>query len=221
MSAKESRFIAVWASAEQRACVWFWLCLASAGLSGLSLVTTIRAHSRPREVIRIGCDGIPEVVRIEEPAYSDPSEREIRAFAAEFTEKLMRRDSYSVRQDFLWAARRMAPELQVRFKQEARGTATKRGAVEAIEALAQRTQVEPSALEIKISKETYPWRAEVKGVRQIVGREAGTPEPFELRLELVRASRNELIEGLLVWQLTMAEQELVAPVLTPPKEPSR
>jgi hypothetical protein len=221
VSAQDSRFIAVWASAEHRARVWFWLCLASAGLSGLSLVATIRAHSRPREVIRIGCDGIPEVVRIEEPAYSDPSEREIRAFAAEFAEKVMRRDSYSVRQDFLWAARRMAPELQVRFKEEARGTTTKRGAVEAIEALAQRTQVEPSALEIKISKETYPWRAEVKGVRKIVGREAGTPQPFELRLELVRASRNELIEGLLVWQLTMAEQELVAPVLTPPHEPSR
>jgi hypothetical protein len=221
VSAQDSRFIAVWASAEQRARVWFWLCLGSAGLSGLSLVATIRAHSRPREVIRIGCDGIPEVVRIEEPAYSDPSEREIRAFAAEFAEKVMRRDSYSVRQDFLWAARRMAPELQVRFKEEARGTTTKRGAVEAIEALAQRTQVEPSALEIKISKETYPWRAEVKGVRKIVGREAGTPQPFELRLELVRASRNELIEGLLVWQLTMAEQELVAPVLTPPHEPSR
>ena len=221
MSAQDSRFIAVWASAEHRARVWFWLCLASAGLSGLSLVATIRAHSRPREVIRIGCDGIPEVVRIEEPAYSDPSEREIRAFAAEFAEKVMRRDSYSVRQDFLWAARRMAPELQARFKEEARGTTTKRGAVEAIEALAQRTQVEPSALEIKISKETYPLRAEVKGVRKIVGREAGTPQPFELRLELVRASRNELVEGLLVWQLTMAEQELVAPVLTPPHEPSR
>src|SRR5258708_9982939 len=171
VSAKESRLVAVWASAEQRARVWFWLCLASAGLSALSLVATIRAHSRPREVIRIGCDGIPEVVRVEEPAYSDPSEREIRAFATEFTEKVMRRDSYSVRQDFLWAARRMAPELQARFKQEARGTATKRGAVEAIEALAQRTQVEPSGLEIKISKEMYPWRAEVKGVRKIVGRE--------------------------------------------------
>jgi hypothetical protein len=187
----------------------------------LSLVATIRAYSRPREVIRIGCDGIPEVVRIAEPAYSDPSEREIRAFAAEFAEKVMRRDSYSVRQDFLWAARRMVPELQARFKQEARGTATKRGAVEAIEALAQRTQVEPGALEITVSKGSYPWRAEVKGARQIVGREAGSGEPFELRLELVRASRNELIEGLLVWQMAMGEGELVAPVLSPPRETSR
>ena len=221
MAVKDSRFIAVWASAEKRARVWCWLCVTSTGLLGMNLVATIRANSRPREVIRIGCDGIPEVVRIEEPAYSDPSEREIRAFAGEFAEKVMRRDSYSVRQDFLWAARRMAPELQTRFKQEARGTATKRGALEAIESLAQRTQVEPSGLETKISKETYPWRAEVKGVRQIVGREGAAAEPFELRLELVRASRNELIEGLLVWQMAMVDGELVAPVLTAPKEASR
>jgi hypothetical protein len=220
MSARESRFIAVWASAEKRARVWFWLCLTSTSLLALSLATTIRVQSHPREVIRVGCDGIPQVVRIEEPAYSDPSEREIRAFAADFAEKVMRRDSYSVRQDFLWAARRMAPELQVRFKQEARGTATRRGAVEAIEALAQRTQVEPGAREISVSKDAYPWRAEVKGIRQIVGREASPPEPFELRLELVRASRNELIEGLLVWQMVMVDRDLVAPLLTPPKEGS-
>ena len=63
MSASESRFVAIWASHEARARLWFRLfLLASAGMA-LSLVTTIRVWSRPREVIRISCDGIPQVVR--------------------------------------------------------------------------------------------------------------------------------------------------------------
>jgi hypothetical protein len=38
----------------------------------------------------------------------------------------------------------------------------------------------------------------VKGFRQIVG-DSGPGESFELELDLVRASRDERLEGLLIW----------------------
>jgi hypothetical protein len=53
-------------------------------------------------------------------------------------------------------------------------------------------------LEIEVDKKSYPWHAKVKGVRQVVG-ETATGETFELDMELVRASRDEHLEGLLVW----------------------
>jgi hypothetical protein len=40
----------------------------------------------------------------------------------------------------------------------------------------------------------------VKGVRQVVGDKA-PGEGFELELDLVRASRDEHLEGLLVWAI--------------------
>src|SRR5687767_3182015 len=84
MTASSSRFVAIWASHEARARLWFRLFLFAAGGLVLSLVTTVRAWNRPREVIRIGCDGIPQVVTLDNTAYSEPNEREIRAFATEF-----------------------------------------------------------------------------------------------------------------------------------------
>ena len=51
-----------------------------------------------------------------------------------------------------------------------------------------------------VDKRPYPWRVNVKGKRQIVGEE-GSGEAFELDMELVRASREEHLAGLLVWGL--------------------
>src|SRR5713226_4031736 len=81
MSASESRFVAIWASHEARARLWLRLLVLTAAGLVLSLVTTIRVWNRPREVVRIGCDGIPQLVTLDSAAYSEPNEREIRAFA--------------------------------------------------------------------------------------------------------------------------------------------
>jgi hypothetical protein len=198
MSAGHSRFVAIWASHEARAKVWFRLFLvATAGLV-LSLVTTIRVWNRPREVVRIGCDGIPQVVTLDNAAYSEPNEREIRAFATEFAVFYSRSDSYSILNDLVWCANRMAPDLRERFKRSVRGTPGTQGIVNVIEKLQRRTQIDPGTLEIQVDKRPYPWKVNVKGVRQVVG-DKGSGESFELDLDLVRASRDERLEGLLVW----------------------
>ena len=198
MSAARSRFVAIWASHEARARIWFRLFVVSIGALALSLATTIRVWNRPREVIRIGCDGIPQVVTLDSAAYSEPNEREIRAFATEFATFYARSDSFSVLNDLVWCANRMAPELRERFKRSVRGTPERPGMVTVIEKLQRRTQIDPATLEIHVDKGPYPWKVAVKGVRQAVG-DSGSGETFELELDLVRASREQHLEGLLVW----------------------
>ena len=200
MSASDSRFVAIWASHEARARLWFRLFLVTSAGLVLSLVTTIRVWNRPREVVRIGCDGIPQVVTLDNAAYSEPNEREIRAFATEFAVFYARSDSYSVLNDLVWCANRMAPDLRERFKRSVRGTPETQGIVQVIEKLQRRTQVDPATLEIQVDKRPYPWKVNVKGVRQMVG-DKGPGEGFELDLDLVRASRDERLEGLLVWAI--------------------
>ena len=200
MSASESRFVAVWASHEARAKLWFRLFLFTAAGLVLSLVTTLRVWTRPREVVRIGCDGIPQVVTLDNAAYSEPNEREIRAFATEFAVFYARSDSYSVLNDLVWCANRMAPELRDRFKRSVRGTQGGQGIITVIEKLQRRTQIDPATLEIQVDKRPYPWKVKVKGMRQVVG-DSGPGETFELDLDLVRASREERLEGLLVWAI--------------------
>jgi hypothetical protein len=151
-------------------------------------------------VIRIGCDGIPQVVRLDNVAYSEPNEREIRAFATQFAVFYARSDSYSILNDLVWCANRMAPELRERFKRSVRGTPQTPGLVQVIETLHRRTQIDPATLDIQVDKGPYPWKVQVKGVRQVVG-DQGPGETFELGLELVRASREEQLEGLLVWAI--------------------
>jgi len=198
MSATRSRFVAIWASHEARARIWFRLFLTAAAGLALSLATTLRVWNRPREVIRIGCDGIPQVVTLDNTSYSEPNEREIRAFATEFAVFYARSDSFSILNDMVWCANRMAPELRDQFKRTVRGTQERPGLVTVIEKLQRRTQIDPAALDIVIDKRPYPWRVGVKGVRQVVG-ETGSGEAFELDMELVRTSREERVEGLLVW----------------------
>jgi len=199
MPACDNRFVTFWATAETRARVWLRLALAQTLLLVLSLVALGRVLNKPREVIRIGCDGIPQVVRINDAVYSEPAEQEIRAFAVTFTTFYARSDSYSVVNDLLFCMRRMTPELRERFKAVARGTRERPGIIAAVEGLKRRTQIDPSSMEIKVDKRTYPWRAKVHGVRQVVGQPPEAVQAFELELELVRTSRDELIEGLLVW----------------------
>jgi hypothetical protein len=200
MSASGSRFVAIWASHEARARVWFRLFLLTTAGLGLSLVTTIRVWTRPREVIRIGCDGIPQVVTLDNAAYSEPNEREIRGFAMEFAVFYARSDSYSILNDLVWCANRMAPELRERFKRTVRGAPQTAGIITVIQKLQRRTQIDPATLEIQVDKRPYPWKVKVKGVRQVVG-DTASGETFELELDLVRASREEHLEGLLVWSI--------------------
>jgi len=200
MSASDSRFVAIWASHEARARLWLRLFAVTAAGLVLSLVTTIRVWNRPREVVRIGCDGIPQLVTLDSATYSEPNEREIRAFATEFAVFYARSDSYSILNDLVWCANRMAPELRERFKRSVRGTATTPGIITVIEKLKRRTQIDPATLDIQADKRPYPWKVKVKGVRQVVG-DTGPGETFELELDLVRASREEHLEGLLVWAI--------------------
>jgi hypothetical protein len=151
-------------------------------------------------VIRIGCDGIPQLVTLDNAAYSEPNEREIRGFATEFAVFYARSDSYSILNDLVWCANRMAPELRDRFKRSVRGGPQTPGIVTVIQKLQRRTQIDPATLEIEVDKRPYPWKVKVKGVRQVVG-DTGPGETFELELDLVRASREERLEGLLVWRL--------------------
>jgi hypothetical protein len=199
VSAAGSRFIAIWASHEARARLWCRLFFVAVACLLLSLVTTIRVWTRPREVVRIGCDGIPQVVTLDNAAYSEPNEREIRAFATQFAVFYARSDSFSILNDLVWCANRMAPDLRERFKKTVRGTAETPGLVPVIEKLKRRTQIDPTALEIVVDKKPYPWKVQVKGLRQVVGETTAPGEAFELDIDLVRASRDEHLEGLLVW----------------------
>ena len=168
MTASESRFVAIWASHEARARLWLRLFVLTAAGLVLSLVTTLRVWNRPREVIRIGCDGIPQVVTLDSAAYSEPNEREIRAFATEFAVFYARSDSYSILNDLVWCANRMAPELREGFKRAVRATATTPGIVTVIEKLKRRTQIDPATLDIQADKRPYPWKVKVKGLRPAV-----------------------------------------------------
>ncbi len=218
MSIPNNRFIAFWASHERRARIYGRLLGVSLALLGLSLVNTYRAWNQPRDVIRIGCDGIPQLVRLNEEVYSEPDEREIRAFTSLFAVMYARGDSYSVVNDYVFCASKMNPELREQFRLQARGTPERPGAIQVVESLRRRTQVDPASLEISIDKKSYPWRVKVAGLRQIVGQGSDTSEKFELDLELVRASRNQVLEGLLVYRIQAKGDPVEAALLRRPQE---
>ena len=109
----------------------------------------------------------------------------------------------------------MTPELRERFKALARGSRERPGLVGVIESLKRRTQIDPGSLEVKVDKRSYPWRAVVKGGRQVVGQPPESAQAFELELELVRTSPDELIEGLLVWGVRAKGDALDVGLLRP------
>lgn len=194
--ARDSRFTAIWASAERRARVYGFMLLVSLVVTALALLNTYKAWHREREVVRIGCDGIPQLVRINDEVYAEADEREIKAFVAEFTVFFMRADSHSILNDAAFSATRMTPELADGYKATMRGTREKAGVITLIESLKRRTQIDPRRLEITVNKSNYPWIASVKGERQVVG--SDETEAFSLDIELLRASRNEVLAGVVV-----------------------
>ncbi len=76
----ENLLRAIWERHAERAALWRVLCLGSAVLTALALLLSVRLLNRPREVIRIGCDGIPQLVRLDTEQYTEPNEREMQAF---------------------------------------------------------------------------------------------------------------------------------------------
>ena len=149
------------------------------------------ALETPREVIRIGCDGSPGVTsqcRYPRPtsARSAPSPLSSRSLC-----RVSRtRSSRLVCAPIAWRPI-FASDSRNRFVKQRRwshqGHRSGSGG-----------RIDHGSLEIQVDKRSYPWKVQVKGVRQIVG-ETGSGETFELALELVRASREEHLEGLLVW----------------------
>ena len=190
--------VAFWQSHERRARLYGVALAVMAVINLMSQVNLYRQSHKEREVVRIGCDGIPQLVRVNDQVYAEPDEREIHAFAAEFTVFFMRGDSFSAVNDAAWCARRMTPELGEAYKSAMRGSRHHQGAIAILEGLKRRTQIDPSTLEIAVDRKSYPWRANVKGRRQIVGADDAAGQVFELDLELFRASRNDVVEGLVV-----------------------
>jgi hypothetical protein len=203
MSVWQSRFHAFWASYEMRATIWRRLCLVAASLLALSMVISARAlaRARTREVIRIGCDGIPAVVTLAEPEYSDPNDRELQAFARRFAVQYARADSWSIANDASDCAHYMRPELRVKYQEEMRGSRTRPGLISIVQSLKRRTQIDPMALKVDVDKKVYPWVVKVEGTRQAVGKGTEGSQPFSMEVDLVRADRSEVLEGLLVWDV--------------------
>ena len=220
MSVGDNRFIAIWASHEARERLWRRLCITSALLLGMSLLGNLVLVRRPLAVVRVDPSGVPELIqlRYDDPSQTDPSEREIRAFAASFAVFLMRGDSFSVRHDWAYVSGSMSPRLYRAFQAQAIGTPQTPGAVALIEGLRQRTDVPVESLEIEVDKKPYPWRARVKGKRVIVGTDTPVEQPFEVELELLRTQRRpESLEGLVVWDLHTKGEALSVPVPSRPE----
>jgi hypothetical protein len=76
----DNLFTALWKRHAQHAATWRALCLGQAVITVLALVLAFTLLHRPREVVRIGCDGIPQLVRLDVQQYAEPNEREIQAF---------------------------------------------------------------------------------------------------------------------------------------------
>ncbi len=196
MRAAPNRFFEAWAKAERRALVAWAVAAMQTVLACAALGLLYLERRKEPMVVRVSADGIPQTVALTE-AYFEPNEAELRAFGANFATLFMRGDSYSLRQDWLWCAEHMLEELAERFKAEARGTATQPGALAVVEALGRRTEIPRDSLEIAVDKRPWPWRITVSGVRKVLG-EDGEGRRWRLDLDVVRASRRVLPEGLIV-----------------------
>lgn len=203
--------MAIWRAADNRAQLWFWLFVVQSAALALSLATTIHLERKPRDLVRVGCDGVPQLFR-PTAQYSEPNEPEIRAFVSNFVVALARADSFSVVNDYVDAARRMAPNLRQTFMKEARGGGGRPGTIQVVQALKRRTQIDPSSLELEIDKTNYPWRVRTKGTRQLVGETGTESQGFALDVELVRAPREEVLEGMLVWSVHSVGEAVGAPM---------
>lgn len=191
---------AIWERHASRAALWRALCLVSGALTALALVLCLRLLDRPREVIRIGCDGIPQLVRLDNEQYSEPNEREMQAFVRLWTVAYARNDSFSAVNDAVHAGRYMVPELREVYRRRMRGTPEKPGLLAQLEALQRRTEIDPNALDVQVERQVYPWLVRVRGERRVVGAQSDR-QPFALEVKLVRAPREQVLEGLLVQEV--------------------
>jgi hypothetical protein len=80
------------------------------------------------------------------------------------------------------------------------GTAEQPGLLAQLEAIQRRTEIDPNALDVQIDRQMYPWVARVKGERRVVGAQTDV-QPFALEVKLVRAPREQVLEGLLVQEV--------------------
>jgi hypothetical protein len=199
MSGERNRLIAFWATAEHRARIWFWLFVLQSTALLCSLGETRHLLYKPLQVIRVGCDGIPNVIRLDEEKYSEPTDAEVRAFATNFIRYFARADSGSVVNDYAWCGQHMAPNLRAVFVRDVKRTR----ATTIVEDLKARADIDPSSMKIEVDTRPYPWRVKVSAVRRSVSETSSEPvdTPIEVELQVVKTPRSEVIEGLLVWRI--------------------
>lgn len=192
----DNLFTALWKRHAQHAATWRALCLGQAVITTLALSSTLVLLYRPREVVRIGCDGIPQLVRLDVQQYSEPNEHEIQAFVRMWSVAYARDDSFSAVHDAVYVARYMVPELREAYRRRMKGTPAQPGLLSQLEAVKRRTEIDPNELQVRVDTHQYPWVVEVSGVRKIVGE--SQVQPFGLVVKLVRAPREQVLEGMLV-----------------------
>lgn len=198
MSVERNRLFALWATAETRARVWGGIAAVAVLVAAGNTILAWRILNRPREVIRVASDGIPQLVRLT-PDYDEPQDAEIKAFVAAFAAAYGRADSYSLRNDLLYCAERMVPQLRAEFRKATRDL------IPAVEGLQRRTYVDPGRLQIEIKDaRAFPMPVRVRGIRQVLGAPDAPAEeqPFALSLQLVKATRRETLAGLLVYSIS-------------------
>jgi hypothetical protein len=196
-----NRLRAIWDGHANRAALWRALFLGSAAVTALTLLLSLRLLGRPREVIRIGCDGIPQLVRVDTEQYTEPNEREMQAFVRLWTVAYARNDSFSAVNDAVHAARYMVPELRDLYRRRMKGTPEEPGLVAQLQAVGRRTEIDPNQLTVEIDRQVYPWLARVRGERRVLRERQTETQPFALDIRLVRAPREQVLEGLLVQEV--------------------
>ena len=196
-----NRLRAIWDGHANRAALWRALFLGSAAVTALALLLSLRLLGRPREVISIGCDGIPQLVRLDTEQYTEPNEREMQALVRLWTVAYARNDSFSAVNDAVHAARYMVPELREVYRRRMKGTPEQPGLVAQLQAVGRRTEIDPNQLSVEIDREVYPWLARVRGERRVLREGQTETQPFALDIRLVRAPREQVLEGLLVQEI--------------------
>ncbi len=187
----------MWASADNRAKLWLQLFIVQTFLLAVSVAGLYRVLTAPPLVYRVGCDGIPVPLTLNEAVYSEPQETELRSFAAHAALKLMRLDSYSIVNDVLETSKWMTPEGYGRWEPELQTL------VKGVEDVKRRANVDEQTLSIDIDKKAWPWIARVRGERRILtDRDEAVKipnQPFEVTFEIVTTTRTPLNPwGLLV-----------------------
>jgi hypothetical protein len=191
------RPLSIWEAADRRSAIWLQVTVALLVLNGVLAGTLFKLMTKPPLVYRVSNDGIPQAVVLNTAVYGEPQTNELRAFVRiAVTPKLLRLDSYAIVNDLLDVTKLMSAECYKAFQPEIENL------ISGVEGVRRRAYIDESKLEIEVSKDTYPWRATVKGLRQIVvpkGYPPVPPQPFQVSFDLVQTQRSETNPwGLLV-----------------------